>query len=292
MQTTTLQKIGRVILIFLAVITATFIMLQILFQNDPAWNRFSGIGGYWSVVTDTKRIVAIPPQSNTLSMTNIQTNTVSVSSPTITDETSVTTQPEPAKTLWDWLQLLIVPAILAIGAFLLNQAQHSSEQQKTDDQLQEETLQDYLDKMSHFILGRRLVPPSEEAFELDVERYDAARDIARTRTLAALRRLNGKRNAMVLRFLRDTNLIGTSSETAHDIVDLQGQDLSGIDLSQNDLSGLVLEKVQFIGANLKGANLTGTNLKSATFGLANLEQTVLVSFCPKSGVSRLASAAL
>jgi len=33
-----------------------------------------------------------------------------------------------AKTLWDWLQLLIVPIILAIGGFWLNQMQKSREQ--------------------------------------------------------------------------------------------------------------------------------------------------------------------
>jgi hypothetical protein len=33
---------------------------------------------------------------------------------------------EPAKTLWDWLQLLIVPAVLALGALWFNYTQKNT----------------------------------------------------------------------------------------------------------------------------------------------------------------------
>ena len=36
------------------------------------------------------------------------------------------------KTLWDWLQLLIIPVILAIGGFWLNQLQKSREEKTTE----------------------------------------------------------------------------------------------------------------------------------------------------------------
>src|SRR5947209_7770903 len=41
-------------------------------------------------------------------------------------------QYRPAKTLWDILQLLIVPVILAIGGFWLNQIQKSREEKITE----------------------------------------------------------------------------------------------------------------------------------------------------------------
>src|SRR5215469_7395486 len=39
-----------------------------------------------------------------------------------------------ARTLWDWLQLLVVPIMLAIGGFWLNQIQKSREDKITERQ--------------------------------------------------------------------------------------------------------------------------------------------------------------
>src|SRR5436305_9808740 len=50
--------------------------------------------------------------------------TVTSPSPGIT----TTTVKPPSKTLWDWLQLLIVPIILAVGGFWLNQIQKDREE--------------------------------------------------------------------------------------------------------------------------------------------------------------------
>src|SRR5690242_3673820 len=38
-----------------------------------------------------------------------------------------------AKTLWDWLQLLVVPLVLAIGGFWLNQIQKNRDNQIADE---------------------------------------------------------------------------------------------------------------------------------------------------------------
>jgi hypothetical protein len=45
---------------------------------------------------------------------------------------SPTHPPRPAKTLWDWLQLLIVPLVLALGAFALNAAQSDRDREQED----------------------------------------------------------------------------------------------------------------------------------------------------------------
>src|SRR5437879_4850277 len=52
------------------------------------------------------------------------------------------------KTLWDWLQLLIVPTVLAVAAFLFNLATSRREQQIALDNQRETLLQEYLDRMS------------------------------------------------------------------------------------------------------------------------------------------------
>jgi hypothetical protein len=74
----------------------------------------------------------------------------------------------PAKTLWDWLQLLVIPVALAALAFLLNDAQSSREQRREDqraaqqqrvaaDAESENTLRTYLAQMSDLMLDRRLL---------------------------------------------------------------------------------------------------------------------------------------
>jgi len=68
------------------------------------------------------------------------------------------------KALWDWLQLLIIPVVLATGGFWFNQIQKSREQRTTEQQAalereltrdnqQETLLQAYIDKMSELLLN-------------------------------------------------------------------------------------------------------------------------------------------
>ena len=75
----------------------------------------------------------------------------------------------PAKTFWDWLQLLIVPLVLAVAAFGLNAAQavrdRRSEQSQVERELkvardegQERSLHSYVARMSELILKCSLAP--------------------------------------------------------------------------------------------------------------------------------------
>ena len=52
------------------------------------------------------------------------------------------------KTVWDYLELLIVPVALAIGGYWLNRAQRERELEVEKQRAQDATLQAYLDKMS------------------------------------------------------------------------------------------------------------------------------------------------
>src|SRR5215204_7239278 len=85
---------------------------------------------------------------------------------------------QPAKTLWEWLGLLFVPTILALGGFLLNrwQKQHEYRIQEAQEQQQElieetrreleeaagmrraqdEALRAYLDQMSNLMVDKEL----------------------------------------------------------------------------------------------------------------------------------------
>ena len=71
------------------------------------------------------------------------------------------------KTLFDWLDILIFPVAVAIGAYWLNlrqserakdeEARYQKEQQSLEDQREQDAaLRTYMERMGHLILDRRL----------------------------------------------------------------------------------------------------------------------------------------
>ncbi len=188
------------------------------------------------------------------------------------------------KTLWDWLQLLVVPIILAIGGFWLNQLQKSREERTTEqraenerkvaeqhaqteldiaqDNQREAALQEYINKMSELLLDRNLRESTEDA---------EIRIIARVRTLTVLRGLDAFRKANVLQFLHETGLIDKNKR----IIDLSGADFSGAHLFGTELSGADLSGTRLFGANLSMANLFDANLSAANLMMADLSDANL-----------------
>src|SRR6266436_2604800 len=81
---------------------------------------------------------------------------------------------QPGRTLWDWLQLLIIPLALAIIAIFFNRAERRNEQMIASDNQQEAALQGYIDKMSELLLHENLRETKPE---------DEVRRIASVRTL-------------------------------------------------------------------------------------------------------------
>jgi len=186
-----------------------------------------------------------------------------------------------AKTLWDWMNLLLIPLFLAGGAFLLNRSKRNTERQSADERAaldreiavssqQEAALQAYIDRMAELLLKEKLSKFSSEE----------VRNIARIRTLTVLRNLDPKRKGAVLLFLKDSGLIDREAVIDLCEADLRGAslafsnlyriNLSDADLSGADLRGTNLSKAYLGDANLSGADLSGANLKAANLFEANL----------------------
>src|SRR5215211_2473133 len=53
---------------------------------------------------------------------------------------------QPAKTLWDWLDLLIIPVVLAIGGYLFTRSENRATRVAAGQRAQSEALQAYLDQ--------------------------------------------------------------------------------------------------------------------------------------------------
>jgi len=159
------------------------------------------------------------------------------------------------KTFWDWLQLLIIPAVLALGGYLFNYTTSRNEQKTTQlrdqterdissDNQREAALQAYIDSMSALLLEKKLRESSED---------DEVRKIARVRTLTVLPRLDGRRKRSVVQFLHESGLID--------------KDKKIIDLSLVDLSG-----ARLWGANLSAADLWRADLSGAKVATEQLDK--------------------
>lgn len=191
----------------------------------------------------------------------------------------------PAKTLWDLLQLLVVPVILIAISFAWSAAQTRNDNKRDDRRIaadqaaaeearQDATLQAYLSEMSRLMLDKKL---------LDSDPTDAAvRDVADTVTLTTLRRLDGERKGDVVRFLHDAFLLKYPDPNAPSdpiqtlppipvaIVRLEGADLTGANLKHANLYGSNLAGANLKHANLEGADLSGVNLSHANLSGAKL----------------------
>jgi len=194
------------------------------------------------------------------------------------------------KTLWDWLQLLIIPLALAGIALVFQLAntrterqiakeRYEQDQQIALDKQHEDLLQAYLDRISELLLKESLrTSPSEEV-----------RNVARVRTITVLTQLNARRIGFVLAFLREAGLMSTTPNSS--VVSLKDADLHAVDWSQADLqevnlseanlseanlSEAILEKANLSGAGLGQANLSGADLSGANLSEARLWQADLV----------------
>ncbi len=185
------------------------------------------------------------------------------------------------KTLWDWLQLLIVPLVLAAGGYLFNLAMSRNEQWNTRENQRETALQAYIDRMSELLLHQHLLTSSEE---------EEVRDVARIQTLTVLSRLDGKRKGSVLLFLGESGLIKSyvHSEQGRIVnlgaAGLYGADFSGVDVSEIyrpylgdiDVSYAIFDNAHLTEVHLERSTFEGTRFIGADLSQANLSSGILI----------------
>jgi hypothetical protein len=191
-------------------------------------------------------------------------------------------------TLWQWLDLLIIPAVLAIGGYLFTRAENRATRVAAEQRAQDEALQAYLDQMGQLLLDKER--PLRQSKEGDEERT-----LARARTLTVLERLDGDRKGSVARFLYESGLINrdrtTTIETAP-IVNLKKADLQEAilsrtnlelanlyraDLKRANLRGAILSQASLFRADLKEADLRGTDMRNTILYFADLGEANLLN---------------
>lgn len=181
------------------------------------------------------------------------------------------------KTLWDWMQLLIIPVVLALGGLWFNLQQSRTEREIAADHQREDILEAYLDRMSSLLLDYQL---------RDSHPGSQIREVAHVRTLTVLRKLDPVRKAALLMFLQDSGLIfGEKAILILDGADLtkatlfkarlhganiSRANMSYVDLREAELSLATMQETNLAGADLRGANLVGADLRKADLHGANL----------------------
>lgn len=181
------------------------------------------------------------------------------------------------KTLWDWLDLLIVPLTLAAGGAGFTYYQRKRDIELAERSAQEAALQTYLDQMTELMLAKGLVSDPKPGTS----------NIARIWTLTTLRRVDGDRKGVIVEFLQEAGLVkkGTPLVSLAN-ADLQNanfrnKSLRGVDFGGGYsvgehtikgayLNGADLRRAKLNGANLASVNLCGANLYGAELGKANL----------------------
>jgi hypothetical protein len=167
------------------------------------------------------------------------------------------------KTLWDWLQILIIPAALAIGAFYIDIVASYI----ANDRQREEAMKDYFHEMTTLLLEHKLRQADKES---------EVRMIARVSTITTLRKMDEARKGFIMMFLSEAKLISRDDP----VVSLSGANLRNADLTGINLSNTALHNVYLHGAILdhtgfRDADLTNAVLTEATVRNSNLMDALL-----------------
>jgi uncharacterized protein YjbI with pentapeptide repeats len=176
------------------------------------------------------------------------------------------------RTFWDWLDLLIVPIVLALGGYLFTRSENRRTQQtaeqraQTDRQIeeqraQESALQAYLEQMTQLVRGGLR----------DQEWLSSLRLLVRGRTLSLFWQLDPKRKRRLLQILHEADLIGTETR----VIGLSGADLREAYLRELDLKNAALNGADMKCADLEWADLRGADLSGADLSNANLSNADL-----------------
>ena len=164
-------KQHRVVIGVVAIVLVVVIVLIVI----GYWLDWTGFNGY-NQVTITR----------TISGTNAGTVTR-------------TEEYQPGKGLWDWLQLLgvlAIPVVVGFGAVWFTTRQGKVSDRENTDNQREAALQAYIDKMSEFLMEKKLRDSNPE---------DEVCKIARIRTITILFQLDARRIGYVFAFLREAS---------------------------------------------------------------------------------------
>ncbi len=165
---------------------------------------------------------------------------------------------EPAKTLFDWLKLLIIPLSLALLGWTYKEAEKSKSKSVEKERSRNQSLISFFDVITDLLHNHGLGgTPTVQA-----------RAMAKTRINMTLSQLDGSRKGQVLQFLYESDLIDVNPKLRLLGANFNNSILDNIVLGDSEIRGAF-----FKNASLKNANLNGMVLNSSNLEKANLSES-------------------
>ncbi|WP_076415016.1 pentapeptide repeat-containing protein [Shewanella sp. UCD-KL12] len=204
------------------------------------------------------------------------------------------------KSLWEWMELLFIPAALLICGYFLNVSQATRQQEIENKRIEAQLkLENKRTETQLKLEEKRYISQAKfERNKFNIERLHnfqyliiglmannglgransslATVEAATALTISTLTQLGGNEKGQLIIFLYSLNLIAKESP----IISLEGADLSNIsftthfmdsvNLSGINLKGSLLNSADFWRVNLSNSDLSHTYLVDSNFGKANV----------------------
>jgi hypothetical protein len=189
----------------------------------------------------------------------------------------------PARNLWDWLQLLVVPLALSGASLLVTVSLAQSVARDRRDEHRERALVRCVNLVTEL-----LVKPQFQDGEPDPDegRRNKQLHLVQAQVLATLRILDGARKGRLVYFLHASRLLGDgpgNSPRNLPAITLPFADLRGVELPGERLDGIWLETANLQRARLERAHLRGAQMDHADLRYAHLTDADLGRACFNRG---------
>lgn len=180
----------------------------------------------------------------------------------------------PSKTLWDWLELILIPFFIALTGWLISWNNQKRSLEKETIQNQQNLLKEYLNSIKELLLEKKL---------RDSEKKSEVRSVARALTLNFFRNSDSERKGIVLQFLFESDLI-----TINPIINLLGVKLNRTNLDRIRLKNVQIKGSSFRGSSFQNSNLIQCDFRTTNFSACNLSNSNLdgtnFTYCDMVGV--------
>lgn len=182
---------------------------------------------------------------------------------------------QPAKTLFDWLKLLIIPLSLVLLGWSYKEAEKSKAKNSEEERSRNETLNSFFNVITDLLQNHNLAnSPSIQT-----------RAMAKARINMTLSQLDGARKGQVLQFLYESDLIDISpklrllganfNDSILDQIVLGDSEIRGAYFKNASIKNANLNKIILNSSILEKANLSGSQVDNADFGYTNLKKCKL-----------------
>ncbi len=204
------------------------------------------------------------------------------------------------KTLWDILELLVIPIALAIIALYFNHHERESERKLSElrtqedrkiaeqrmeedrkiaaDQQKEDILRSYLDDMGKLLIDKELKGEKDKKESPIIA-------VAQVKTINALRSLDKERRDYIFYFLNDAGLSEWILEgISMNNLDFSGNRINNFNLRETDMNSSNLNQTILTEVNMTSARLFKASLQGSIMSLVNLSNAILIK-CDFKNVS-------